>query len=94
MHEYGGDIHFVCLEDQALAKKQFSFKVFTTLPQRISQYYFVTMAAISGNYLKRAYSSKMQHRSLVKVQPSGSQTFMSRGPLLRLTGEYLTYRDT
>jgi len=30
---------------------------------------------------------------LVKVQPSGSQTFMSRGPLLSLTGEYLWYRD-
>jgi len=25
---------------------------------------------------------------------SGSQTFMSHGPLLRLTGEYLIYRDT
>jgi len=25
---------------------------------------------------------------------SGSQTFMSRDPLLRLTGEYLIYRDT
>jgi len=28
MHEYGGDIHFVCLEAQALTKKQFSFVVF------------------------------------------------------------------
>ena len=28
MREYGRDIHFVCLEAQALAKKQFSFKVF------------------------------------------------------------------
>jgi len=27
MLEYGGDIYFVCLEVQALAKKQFSFKV-------------------------------------------------------------------
>jgi len=25
---------------------------------------------------------------------SGSQTFMSRGPFLSLTGEYLIYRDT
>jgi len=25
MREYGGDIHFVCLEAQALAKKRFSF---------------------------------------------------------------------
>jgi len=25
---------------------------------------------------------------------SGSQTFMSRDPLLRLAGEYLIYRDT
>jgi len=28
MREYDGDIHFVCLEVQALAKKQSSFKVF------------------------------------------------------------------
>jgi len=28
MREYGGDIHFVCLEGGTLAKKQFSFKVF------------------------------------------------------------------
>jgi len=27
MRKYGGDIHFVCVEAQALAKKQFSFKV-------------------------------------------------------------------
>ena len=27
---YGGDIHFVCIEVQALAKKQFSFNVFIT----------------------------------------------------------------
>jgi len=27
------------------------------------------MAAISGIYSKRAYSSKLQHRLLVKVQP-------------------------
>ena len=58
------------------------------------------MATISGIYSKHAYSSssKLQHRSLVKVQPSGSQTFMSRGPFLSLTGEYLRkrliYRDT
>jgi len=28
MREYGGDIHFVCLDAQALAKKQFSFNVY------------------------------------------------------------------
>jgi len=28
MREYGGDIHIVCPEAQALTKKQFSFKVF------------------------------------------------------------------
>jgi len=28
MRKYGGDIHFVCLETQALAKKQFSLKAF------------------------------------------------------------------
>jgi len=28
MRECGGDIHFVCLEAQTLAKKQFNFKVF------------------------------------------------------------------
>jgi len=27
MPEYGGDLHFVCLEARALAKKQFSFKI-------------------------------------------------------------------
>jgi len=32
MREYGGDLRFVCLEAQALAKKQISFKVlFITL---------------------------------------------------------------
>jgi len=66
----------------------------TALLLPISQYYWVTMAAISGIYLKRAYSSNLQHRSLVKVQPSGSQTLMRRGPLLSLTGEYLIYCDT
>jgi len=30
----------------------------------------------------------------VSTYTSGSQTFMSRGPLLSLTGEYLIYRDT
>jgi len=28
VREYGSDIHIVCLEAQALAKKQFTFKVF------------------------------------------------------------------
>jgi len=28
MREYGGDVHFVCLEARALAKKQFSFSLF------------------------------------------------------------------
>jgi len=28
MLEYGGDIHFICLETDNLAKKRFSFKVF------------------------------------------------------------------
>ena len=28
MREYGGDVCFVCLEAQALAKKQSSFKVY------------------------------------------------------------------
>jgi len=28
MREYGGDIHFVRLEAEALAKKQFSFTLF------------------------------------------------------------------
>ena len=35
----------------------------------ISQFYCVTMAAISGIYSKSVYSSKLQHRSLVKAQP-------------------------
>jgi len=42
-------------------------------------------------YSKSAYPSKLQHLLLVKVQPSGSQTFMGRRPLLSLTGEYLIY---
>jgi len=54
----------------------------TALSLPISQYHCVTMATISGIYSKRAYSSKLQHRLLVKVQP------MSHGPLLSLTGEY------
>ena len=33
------------------------------------QYYCVTMVAISGIYSNRVYSRKLQHRSLVKVQP-------------------------
>jgi len=61
----------------------------TALSLPISQYYCVTFAAITQICSKRAYYNKLQHRSLVKVQPSGSQTFMSRGPLLSLTGEYL-----
>jgi len=28
MRKYGSDIHFVCLEAQALAMKQFSFSLF------------------------------------------------------------------
>jgi len=63
----------------------------TAMSLPISQYYCVTMATISGIYSKRAYSSKLQHRLLVKVQPSGSQTFMNREPLLSLTGEYFIY---
>jgi len=41
----------------------------TALSLPISQYHCVTMAAISGIYSKRVYSSKLQYRSLVKVQP-------------------------
>jgi len=51
------------------------------------------MTAVSRIYSKRAYSNKLQHRSLVKVQLSGSQTFVSRVPVLR-SGEYLIYRVT
>ena len=54
----------------------------TALSLPTSQYYCVTMAGISGIYLKRAYSSNLQYHSLVKVQPSDSQTFMSHGPHL------------
>jgi len=36
----------------------------------ISQYYCVTMAAISGICLKRIYSSKLQYRSLVGKGPA------------------------
>jgi len=32
MREYGGDIHFIYLEAQALAKKRFSFNVFFITP--------------------------------------------------------------
>jgi len=66
----------------------------TALALLISQYHCVTMAAFWGIYSKRAYSGKLQLRSLVKVKPSCSQTFMRRGPILSLTGEYLIYLDT
>jgi len=39
----------------------------TVLSLPICQYYCVTTVAISAIYSKRAYSSKPQHRSLVKV---------------------------
>jgi len=32
MREYGGDIHFICLEAENLSKKRFSFKVFFIAP--------------------------------------------------------------
>jgi len=32
MREYGGDMHFICLETEAFAKKLFSFKVFFIAP--------------------------------------------------------------
>jgi len=32
MREYGGDIHFICLEAEALTEKLFSFKVFFIAP--------------------------------------------------------------
>jgi len=41
----------------------------TALSLPISQSHCVTMAAIAEIYSKRANSSKLQHRSLVKVQP-------------------------
>jgi len=45
------------------------------------------MTAISGIYSKRAYSSKLQYRSLVKFQPISSQAFISRAPLWSLFGK-------
>jgi len=32
MRDYGGEINFVCLEAEALAKNRFSSKVFFTAP--------------------------------------------------------------
>jgi len=32
VREYGGDIHFICLEAENLATKRFSFKVFFIAP--------------------------------------------------------------
>jgi len=32
MRENGGDVHFICLEAQTLAKKQSSFEVFLVTP--------------------------------------------------------------
>jgi len=32
MREYGGDINFICLEAQTLAKKRFNFKIFSIVP--------------------------------------------------------------
>jgi len=66
----------------------------TALSLLISQYRCITMVAFWGIYSKHAYSGKLQHRSLFKVKPSCSQTFMRRGPILSLTGEYLIYLDT
>jgi len=41
----------------------------TALSLPISQYHCVTKADISEIYSKRAYSSKLLHRSLVMLQP-------------------------
>ena len=38
-------------------------------------------------------SQKFSSAVFTELYNSGSQTFMSRGPLLNLTGKYLIYRD-
>ena len=46
MRDYSGDIHFVCLEDQPLAKKQSSFKVYF-ITQLRRRYYLATRVHIA-----------------------------------------------
>jgi len=46
MREYCGDIHFVCLEAEKLAKKQFSFKVFS-----IATWSLFSNSSIHSRYL-------------------------------------------
>jgi len=54
--------------------------------------YLLILLRNNGCYFRNLFETRLL--SLVNVQPSGSQTFMSRGLLVRLAGEYLIYRDT
>jgi len=54
MREYGGDMHFICLEAENLVKKQFSFKVFFIAPWSLfnnnsihSRYLFVMSCIVT-----------------------------------------------
>ena len=60
MGEYGGDVHFVCLEARALAKKQFSFSLF---------YYAIrSQKLFSKNSIYSRYLVVMPCRPTVTVQ--------------------------
>ena len=50
MHEYWGDIHFICLEAQTLAMKQSSSKVFF-ITQLGHRHFLATITLILDIYL-------------------------------------------
>jgi len=69
MREYGGDMHFVWLEVEALAKKQFSFKVF-----------FITQSTLLSNnnisYTKFQSIQLQRDKSAEKCNESRKMLFI------------------
>jgi len=65
MREYGGDIHFICLEAQTLAEKRFSFKVFLIAPYSL----------FSNNSIHARYLFVMSCIVTVQSQLCGALTF-------------------
>jgi len=65
MREYGGDIHFICLEAENLAKKRFSFKVF----------FIVAWSLFSNNSIHPRYLFVMSCIVMVQSQLCGALTF-------------------
>jgi len=71
MREYGGEVNFICLEVQTLAKKRFSFKVFFIVPYSLfgnnslySRYLFVILAF---SLMISFYLANEQKISLFKI---------------------------